>query len=363
MRNPFKLCLDIIALIRNEETVNILQEEGSANSQFLEMLGQRPEQINVRRVHLASLQAERLERLGKDRDQLGKIFDIKELVTSGIGSQAQVHDVLSGRVVGKEINHTACREQLALGKIQVSDPSRVGDRHEGRISDASAGNVKVRQPGESGKNGLKDDRRQRQALVQREAANRQLRGPIRRHYGRERLLEEVRSAPAKVQSLHALETQKQLPQHIRAQILVDVFLDQELLKVGGQLQASEQGLGSQVAGQGSLGGRGEELRRVEVAEVESSNDGTQRLVFGNMGQELVEDPRVGDRDLAVQRAQGSKVQGLGCQQERHEIDIAPCHAVRGDIEDEKTNDGACSHHMLVSKRVVPRCAVGEGALW
>lgn len=316
----------------------------------------------MRRIHPASLQAERLERLGKDGKQLRNIFDIKELVASGIGSQAQVYETLCRRVVGEEINHAACGEQLAFGDIQVSDPGRVGDRHEGRISDASAGDIKVRQPGKPGKNRLKNNRRQCQALVKREAANRQLRRPIRRHYGREGILEECRSASAKVQGLYALETQKQLPQHIRAQILVDVLLDQELLKIGSQLKASEQGLGSQVAGQGSLGGRGEELRRVEVAEVESSDDCAQRLVLGDMGQELVEDSRVGDRNLAVQRAQGSKMQCLGCQQQRHEIDIAPGYAVRGNVEDEETDDGACRITCWLANGLFPDAKRGRGIM-
>ena len=157
--------------------------------------------------------------------------------------------------------------------------------------------------------------------------------------GTKSVLELRRRAPAKIEGLDAGETQEQLAEDGLAEIIVDVLLGEELLQVGDELEALKQRLRRQVAGLRALGGCQEELAGVEVAEVEAADDGAERRVGGDVVEKFAEDARVWDGDFAVKGCEGCVMQGLGGQEQGHEVDVAAGDAVGGDVEGEKLDDG------------------------
>ena len=112
-----------------------------------------------------------------------------------------------------------------------------------------------------------------------------------------------------------------------------------------QFEALEEGLGRQIAGRGAFGSRPKQLRGVEVTKVDAPDDRAERGVRRDVREELVEDAAMGDGDPAVQRFQGGKVQGPGCQQERHQVDVSSSESIGRDVEDETIDDGG---YILVS---------------
>jgi hypothetical protein len=77
-----------------------------------------------------------------------------------------------------------------------------------------------------------------------------------------------------------------------------------------------------------------------VAEIESPHDGAQVRVRGDVGQEFVKDPGVGNRDLAVQGTEGRNVQRPRGPQQRHQVNIASRQAIGGHIDNKEADDGA-----------------------
>lgn len=78
-----------------------------------------------------------------------------------------------------------------------------------------------------------------------------------------------------------------------------------------------------------------------MAEIHASDNRSQRRVFIDGGEELAEDARVRDGNMAVEGIKCRGVDGSRGHEERHEVGISCGKPIRRDLNDEQIDDGTC----------------------
>ena len=326
-----------------EEGVDVLHGQlCGAQAQFFQVLGEREQERDVGRGDASTAQVQRTEGGGQLGEQSRDVVFLQETETCSIGEQVQVHQgITDSRVGGQELDQRRWVQTSATGQTQVGDTGGFGDREQSRVVDLSVGQVQVCQVHKAREEKVEHGCRDSAAFVERESldvwqAHGQSRTPTKG------LLEDTRErvsrATAQVNCLQDRQSHKQLPDNIHAQIALEMLLQQTLLQVRQNIQALQQGAGSQVldlcvhllGATQSNGGK--------VGEVQSAHQCAQGGVLGHVVEGLREDAGVRESHVSVENAQGSSVQGTGCKKARNEIDVAGSVSIRRDVQSQVRDD-------------------------
>lgn len=87
-----------------------------------------------------------------------------------------------------------------------------------------------------------------------------------------------------------------------------------------------------------------------MAEVESPHNGCERGVLSDGCEELSEDTRVRNRNVAVECVESRSMNRSRSKEKSHKVGISWCKAIGRDLDDEKVDNGTCDRQ--VSTRYV-----------
>jgi len=145
-------------------------------------------------------------------------------------------------------------------------------------------------------------------------------------------------AGAEVHGLQVGQSGKQFPHNGRADIILNMLLEQALFQIGQQLQALQQRLGGHILDLYIHLLGASQAHGGEVREVQAPDQRAQGRVVGDVIEELGEDDRVGNGDVSVQYTQRCSVQRLGRQKTRDEIHVPRGVAIRRNVEQQMRYD-------------------------
>lgn len=234
-----------------EESVDVLHGQlCGAQAQFFQVLGERKQERDMCGGDASTAQVQRTEGGWQLGQQSRDVVFLQETETGSIGEQVQVHQgITDGRVGSQELDQRRWVQTSATGQTQVGDTGGFGDEEQSRVVDLSVGQVQVCQVHKAREKKVEHGCRDSAAFVERESldvwqAHGQSRTPTKGLL--ENTGEGVSRATAQVNCLQDRQAHKQLPNDIHAQIALEVLLQQTLLQVRQNIQALQQGAGSQV---------------------------------------------------------------------------------------------------------------------